>query len=217
MSHDIHEIVRHLRVAYSDWRQPVVTEMAERMRNPFRVLISTVLSLRTKDEVTRDASERLFALADTPESILELDNTAIEKAIYPVGFYHNKARSILDICRTLVEKYDGVVPRDIDELLALKGVGRKTANLVLTKGFGLQGICVDTHVHRIMNRFGYVRTKSPDETEFRLREILPPEYWIDINDLLVAFGQNLCRPISPICSQCPVHVQCSRVGVTVHR
>lgn len=217
MPNDIHEIVRHLRDAYPAWRQPVVTEMAERRRDPFRILISTVLSLRTKDEVTREASERLFALADIPEHMLGLDRETIEQAIYPVGFYHNKARNVLDICRTLIERHGGEVPQDMDDLLALRGVGRKTANLVITKGYGLPGICVDTHVHRIMNRFGYVRTKTPDETEFVLREILPPEYWIDINDLLVAFGQNLCKPISPICSQCPVHVHCNRVGVTIHR
>ncbi|HUT62696.1 MAG TPA: endonuclease III [Anaerolineae bacterium] len=217
MAHDIDKIIRILRVAKSQWREPVVTEIASNKRDPFKVLISTILSLRTKDEVTRVVSNRLFQRADTPESMLKLDCNTIEQTIYPVGFYRNKAQTILEICKSLVEKYDGKVPDDLDQLLALKGIGRKTANLVLTVGYNLEGICVDTHVHRISNRLGYVSTKTPKDTEFALREKLPREYWIEFNDLLVSFGQNICKPISPLCSQCPIHDNCMRVGVTMYR
>ena len=217
MAHDIDKIIRILRVAKSQWREPVVTEIASNKRDPFKVLISTILSLRTKDEVTRVVSNRLFQRADTPESMLKLDSNTIEQTIYPVGFYRNKAQTILEICKSLVEKYDGKVPDDLDQLLALKGIGRKTANLVLTVGYNLEGICVDTHVHRISNRLGYVSTKTPKDTEFALREKLPREYWIEFNDLLVSFGQNICKPISPLCSQCPIHDNCMRVGVTMYR
>lgn len=217
MGVDIHGIVRVLRETASRWREPVVTEIAKNNRDPYRILISTLISLRTKDEVTREASERLFTLADTPQAMANLHRDTVEKAIFPAGFYRNKARTILEVSRTLVEQYGGKVPCSLDELLAMKGIGRKTANLVVTMGFGGVGICVDTHVHRISNRWGYVKTKSPRETEFALREILPREYWREINDLLVAFGQNICKPISPICSQCPIHHYCARVGVKVHR
>ncbi len=217
MAHDIHAIVRTLREATRAWRQPIVTEIARLRRDPFCVLISTILSLRTKDEVTRAASERLFALADTPEGLLGLDLVTLERCIFPVGFYRNKAKTIHAVCHDLIEFHGGRVPADLDELLRLPGVGRKTANLVRTLGYGLPGICVDTHVHRIMNRLGYVRTRTPEETEFALRDKLPAEYWIEINDLLVTFGQNMCKPISPLCSRCPIHDQCQRVGVTTHR
>ena len=217
MIHDIDAIVSILRKKRDEWDLPIVSEIAAHNPDPFRILISTVLSLRTKDDVTREASKRLYDLADTPETMMRLPIEEIEKAIFPVGFYHNKAANIIDICSTLVNKYGGSVPDDLDELLTLKGVGRKTANLVVTIGYGKQGICVDTHVHRISNRLGYVSTSSPNETEFALREKLPERYWIDYNDLLVTFGQNLCKPISPLCSQCPIHDHCMRVGVSVHR
>ena len=217
MNYDIDSIIEALRSKKDEWRKPVVTEIAEKDPDPFRILISTVLSLRTKDNVTRVATERLFSLAEKPETMMALDRRQIEEAIFPVGFYHNKAATVIDICRTLVDKYGGVVPDDIDELLKLKGVGRKTANLVVTIGYEKPGICVDTHVHRISNRLGYVSTKTPKETEFALREKLPRKYWIEYNDLLVSFGQNLCKPVSPLCSQCPLHAYCQRVGVTVHR
>jgi len=149
--------------------------------------------------------------------MLRLNPADIEKAIYPAGFYRNKVKTILSTCRVLLEKYKGKVPDDLDELLSIKGVGRKTANLVLTMGYGKEGICVDTHVHRISNRLGYVSTRTPEETEFALRGKLPREYWIEYNDLLVTFGQNLCKPLSPLCSQCPIHNFCKRVGVGNHR
>ena len=199
------------------WGTPAVTVIAETTGDPFRVLISTVLSLRTQDETTAVASQRLFARADDPATMLRLREATIIKLIYPVGFYRTKARAILAICRALLERFDGTVPCDLDALLTLNGVGRKTANLVLTLGFRAQGICVDTHVHRITNRWGYVRTKAPNDTEQVLRRILPPSHWIEINDLLVAFGQRLCRPISPHCSRCPIVAYCPRRGVTSSR
>ncbi len=198
------------------WQTPAVTVVA-REKDPFKVLISCILSLRTQDKTTAEASARLFGLADSPRAMLVLSAAKIEKAIYPVGFYRNKAAAILKICEMLIEHYGGRVPDEIDELLKLPGVGRKTANLVVTIGFGKLGICVDTHVHRIMNRWGYVSTKTPGMTEIALREKLPRRYWIPINDLLVTFGQNQCKPLSPLCSSCPVREYCDMVGVEKHR
>ncbi len=217
MVHDIDAIIHILRFTIAQWQKPIVTEIADKDRNPFKILISTILSLRTKDKVTREASIRLFKLADTPENMLKLSSKKIEKVIYPVGFYRNKSEIVLNICKTLLDRYHGNVPDDLDELMSMKGVGRKTANLVLTVGYNKEGICVDTHVHRISNRLGYVLTKTPKETEFALREKLPKKYWIEYNDLFVSFGQNLCKPISPLCTQCPIHDHCLRVGVTVFR
>jgi endonuclease-3 len=191
--------------------------VADRRRDPFRVLIACLLSLRTKDETTGPASERLFALADTPDAMLGLTTRQIERAIFPVGFYRTKARVIHGVCRDVLERFEGQVPDTIDGLLTLKGVGRKTANLVVTVGFGKPGICVDVHVHRISNRLGYVRTEEPEETEMALRAKLPRRYWIGYNDLLVAFGQNVCQPVSPRCSTCPVTALCPRVGVNRSR
>jgi endonuclease-3 len=209
----IHEAVSLLMEEVAGWKTPAVTIVSQREGNPFKVLISCILSLRTQDKTTGAASERLFALADTPEKMEALPPDAIEKVIYPVGFYRTKTSHILEICRILVGKYGGAVPDEIDELLKLKGVGRKTANLVVTLGYGKPGICVDTHVHRICNRWGYVLTRTPEETEFALREKLPKEYWIVINDLLVTFGQNQCSPLSPKCSTCRLAHLCDRVAV----
>ncbi len=217
MAINITQIIEILRDTKSDWREPIVTEIAKTDRDAFKILVSTIISLRTKDDVTREASERLYQLADTPEKMLKLSNEQIEQAIYPAGFYKNKTKNILSVSADIINRFGGVVPDDIDELLTLDGVGRKTANLVVTQAYGKLGICVDTHVHRISNRLGYVKTKNPTETEFALRENLPEEYWIEYNDLLVAFGQNVCRPISPLCSQCPIHDHCNRIGVTIHR
>lgn len=213
----IHAAIKILREATKDWVTPFVTEMSRHKREPFRVLISTILSLRTQDKTTALAAPRLFALADTPQKMLQLKARQIEKAIYPVGFYRVKAKSILKTCRELIKKYDGRVPDEIDELVALPGVGRKTANLVLTQGYGKLGICVDTHVHRITNRWGFVKTKTPEQTEMALRAKLPTEYWIEINDHLVTLGQNICHPTSPKCSICPVRAYCDRVGVNRSR
>ena len=181
------------------------------------MLIACILSLRTQDTTTGPASERLFARADTPQRMLRLAPREIERLIYPVGFYRTKARVVVGICRDLIERFESTVPDEIDALLTLKGVGRKTANLVVTMGYGKPGICVDTHVHRISNRLGYVRTRDPETTEMALRARLPRRYWIGYNDLLVAFGQNVCAPVSPRCSVCPVRTLCRRVGVTTSR
>ena len=191
--------------------------LAERDRDPFRVLIACILSLRTQDTTTGPASDRLFAAAATPQTMLGLTARRIERLIYPVGFYRTKARVILGICRDLIERFEGCVPETIDELLTLNGVGRKTANLVVTMGYNKPGICVDTHVHRISNRWGYVKTRNPEETEMALRAKLPRRYWIGYNDLLVSFGQNICVPISPRCSTCPITTLCPRIGVTTKR
>jgi endonuclease III len=214
--HEIHEAMAILEDAVKGWVTPAVTIVATQDRDPFKVLVSCIISLRTKDQVTAEASARLFALADTPEKLSGLSISQIEEAIYPAGFYHVKANQILEIARQLADA-GGTVPDDLDELLKFKGVGRKTANLVLTLGYGKPGICVDTHVHRICNRWGYVKTATPEQTELALRKKLPAEYWIIINDLLVTFGQNQCTPVSPRCSSCPVYNLCDRVGVMKSR
>ena len=206
-----------LREAAPGWSAPVVTQMASLSRDPYLVLIACLLSLRTKDETTGPAARRLFALADTPEAMLTLTSAQIEKAIYPVGFYKTKAQTVLEISRLLVEQYDSRVPDEIDEFMQFKGVGRKTANLVVTLGYQKPGICVDTHVHRISNRWGYVTTKTPEETEMALRKKLPPSHWIEINDLLVAMGQTICHPTSPRCSLCPIEKYCAKIGVVRSR
>lgn len=214
---NISKVIRTLKKESRQWDVPVVSFTANATRDPFKVLISTILSLRTKDETTAAASKRLFELAETPEEIVSLGVEKIRELIYPVGFYRRKAGNIVDISRKLVKEYNSRVPDEIDELLDFKGVGRKTANLVITLGYGKPGICVDTHVHRICNRLGYIRTKTPDQTEAELRKKLPKRYWIDLNYLLVAFGQYLCRPVSPFCSSCPVEKYCIKAGVSTHR
>ena len=210
-------MIGRLRREVPGWRATALAVVAERSRDPFRVLVACLLSLRTKDETTDAASARLFTLADTPEAMRRLRPGQIERAIFPVGFYRTKARVLLGVSRDLIERFDGTVPDRIDDLLTLKGVGRKTANLVVTQAFNKLGICVDTHVHRISNRLGYVKTKTPEETEMALRARLPRRSWIGYNDLLVAFGQNVCQPVSPRCSGCPIRAACPRVGVTRSR
>ncbi len=214
---DIHAVVSQVKNTIRLWKEPVLGVVARETRDPFRILIACLLSLRTKDQTTADASQRLFRLADTPESMRALPLKTIEKAIYPVGFYKNKANQIRAICQSLLRDFGGRVPDTIEELLTLKGVGRKTANLVVTVGYRKPGICVDIHVHRISNRWGYVQTRTPEETERALRHKLPAQYWITFNDWLVPFGQHLCRPVSPFCSQCPVSRYCKRVGVRTSR
>ena len=215
MPTNIEKIMQVLKERYQD-KTSALMDVSTR-KDPFLTLISCLLSLRTKDEVTAKASERLFALAKTPEEMLNLKKEKIEAAIYPVGFYKRKAEQILEICRVLVEKYDSRVPDELEELLKLKGVGRKTANIVITMGYNKPGIAVDTHVHRISNRLGLVETKSPYQTEFALRKTLPKRYWIVFNDLLVMHGKTICTPISPKCSICPITDHCKRVGVTRYR
>lgn len=206
----IDRVIRRLRRAVRAWRPPA---MDHYRHDPFTTLVGCILSLRTKDETTEAASRRLFRLARRPKTLARLPLATIERAIYPVGFYRTKARTIRDLCRTLVAEHGGKVPDDLDELLKLRGVGRKTANLVVTLAFRKDGICVDTHVHRISNRWGYVRTRTPQQTEMALRRKLPRRYWQTYNDLLVAFGQNLCHPTSPWCSRCPLTADCARAGV----
>jgi endonuclease-3 len=213
----IHEIIAVLRREVRSMDDPIVTEISRMRRDPFEILVSTVLSLRTKDEVTREAAPRLLEQAPNPQALLALPEDQIARLIYPVGFYKTKARRLKEICSILIERYSGRVPDDLDELLKLPGVGRKTANLVITLGYGKPGVCVDTHVHRISNRLGYVKTKTPEQTEKALREKLPLEYWIEYNDLLVTWGQHVCRPISPFCSTCAIRPYCRQVGVTRHR
>lgn len=214
----IHAAIRIVKREIRQWQEPVVGVVARlSARDPFRILISCLLSLRTKDKTTSEASVRLFALAHTPAGLLKLPLKKIERAIYPVGFYRTKAKSIHAICRRLLDVYGGTVPDSIEELVTLSGVGRKTANLVVTVGYKKPGICVDIHVHRISNRWGYVKTKTPEETEQALREKLPKPYWISFNDLLVPYGQNLCQPVSPLCSRCKLTEYCDRVGVAKSR
>ncbi len=213
----IHDIVSLLRAAVRDFPEPIVTEVSRTTDHPFLVLASTILSLRTKDEVTREASKRLFQKAKTPEELLDIPEDTLAKLIYPVGFYRTKARTLRTVCAELIEKYESRVPDELDELLKLKGVGRKTANLVITLGFGKPGVCVDTHVHRISNRLGYVSTKTPEQTEMALRAKLPRKYWVEFNDLLVTYGQNVCKPVSPFCSKCSLSRYCGRVGVVKSR
>ncbi len=209
--------VRILKREVRRWQEPIVGVVAKSSGDPFRILLSTVLSLRTKDQTTAQASARLFRLATVPKKLGSIPLRRIERAIYPVGFYRTKARHIREICRDLMTRFDGRVPDTIEALLTLKGVGRKTANLVVTLGFHKPGICVDTHVHRISNRWGYIRTRTPKESEEALRRKLPRRYWMIFNDLLVPFGQNLCKPISPLCSQCKLARYCDRVGVRKSR
>ncbi len=182
----------------------------ENVKDPYIVLICCILSLRTNDKTTYPCSLRMLELGKTPEEISKLDVETLSRAIYPVGFYKNKAGQIIELSKILVEKYNSKVPDTIEELIKFKGVGRKTANLVLTKGFNKKGVCVDVHVHRICNRLGYVSTKTPEETEFKLREILPEKYWIDFNTLLVTHGQNICKPVNPKCGECSIYDFCAR-------
>lgn len=197
-------------------QEPIVGRVA-RDHDPFKILISTMLSLRTKDTTTEHAFKRLSTIASSPEELSRLPLESIEKAIYPVGFYKTKAKNIKKTSQIILMKHHGKVPGNMADLLSMPGVGRKTANLVIILGFDKLGICVDTHVHRITNRWGYVSTKEPNKTEIRLREILPKKYWKDINNYLVPYGQNVCLPVSPLCSQCKLFTYCSRIGVTSSR
>jgi len=213
----INTVIKILKKELEVGTLPIVSHLAEDQRDPFVILISTLLSLRTKDEVTAVATERLFALASTPQEMLQISLSKIAKTIYPVGFYRVKARTIHHVSRELISRFNSKVPDDLDTLLSIKGVGRKTANLVVSLAYGKDGICVDTHVHRISNRLGYVKTKTPDETEFALRDKLPRCHWIIYNTIMVAFGRKTCKPVSPLCSVCPVNIYCERVGVTLSR
>lgn len=196
-----------------DWHAPVMNMVKDQIGDPWAILAGTILSLRTKDEVTHLATKRLLAIAPSPEALLRVPIPTLAKTVYPVGFYKTKAKSLKETSRILVDEHGGRVPADLDALLALRGVGRKTANLVLALGFAIPAICVDTHVHRISNRLGFVETKTPEKTEFALTEVLPVKHWLTINELLVGFGQAICQPVSPWCSKCPIRRSCPRDGV----
>ncbi len=206
-----------LRGSGTGGEQTSVSKIAARRRDPFRVLIATIISSRTKDTVTLRASERLFAAADTPEKLSLLSEEKIAGYIFPAGFYTTKAKNIRKTAALIADTYAGRVPAVMEELLKLPGVGRKTANLVLNLGFGIPAVCVDTHVHRITNRMGFVETKQPAETERELLRILPKQHWIEINELLVSFGKTVCTPQSPFCSSCVFTRECPKTGVDRHR
>ncbi|MBN1502589.1 endonuclease III [Candidatus Woesearchaeota archaeon] len=199
----INNIIETLKKEYPGRHFPTTVK-----RDPFYIFISCILSLRTKDEVTYKASRRLFSLAETPKEMLSLSDEQIKKAIYPAGFYNNKTKTIKEISRILVEEYNSKVPDTIEELLKFSGVGRKTANIVITQAFNKPGIPVDTHVHRLSNRIGLVRTKNPEATEFELMKIIPKKYWIMINELFVKHGQNVCKPRRPLCHKCKIIKYC---------
>ncbi|HNS57061.1 MAG TPA: endonuclease III [Smithellaceae bacterium] len=213
----INDVVEILQKELTAEAMPVVSSLADARRDPFVILISTLLSLRTKDEVTAAATERLLRLAATPQEMLQVPPSKIAAAIYPVGFYNVKANTIHRVCRELIERFSSKVPDNLDDLVSIKGVGRKTANLVIALGYGKEAICVDTHVHRISNRLGYVKTKTPEKTEYALREKLPRRHWIIYNTIMVSFGRRTCKPVSPLCSRCPVFKYCDRVGVKASR
>jgi endonuclease III len=210
---NIDAIYHALKKEFEKHRMPVVDFIQMQTREPFKVLISTILSSRTKDTTTTAASERLFAIVQSADDLARIPQKEIEKRIYPVGFYRNKAKQLKQIPSVLNTLYNGRIPQTVEELIRLPGVGRKTANLVVSVGFSRLAICVDTHVHRICNRLGYVKTTTPLETEMRLRRILPKRYWTTFNSFLVSFGQNLCFPINPKCNQCPIFNVCNRVNV----
>ena len=206
---DIDKIVSLLK----DAKQPQseFVKLMDSFKNPYLVLIACILSLRTNDKTTYPATLRMLELAKTPKEMKNVSVEDLSKAIYPVGFYENKARQIIELSKTIDEELGGKVPGEIEDLIKFKGVGRKTANLVLSLGLNKPAICVDVHVHRIFNRLGYIKTKTPEETEFALREKLPQKYWIDINTLLVTHGQNVCKPIKPKCSECPIARYCAKI------
>lgn len=207
----IDDVVKILKEA--DQPKSDFVKLMDSFKDPYLVLIACILSLRTNDKTTYPATLRMLELAKTPHDMKGIEVEDLAKAIYPVGFYENKAKQIIELSRQIDEELDGKVPDEIEELVKFKGVGRKTANLVLSLGFNKPAICVDVHVHRIFNRLGYIKTKNPEETEFALREKLPQKYWIDINTLLVTHGQNVCKPINPKCAQCPIEKYCKKIGV----
>jgi len=208
--------IKLIEIQARSFKVPWVTEESK-TKEPYRVLISCILSLRTKDKTTAEASSRLFKVADSPRKMIELPAGRIQKLIYPVGFYRNKTKAILGMSKKILDDFGGRVPDNMDDLLKLKGVGRKTANLVLGLGYNIPAICVDTHVHRISNRLGWVKTDGPQATEEALEKIIPRNYWIKLNTILVGFGQNLCAPVSPFCSRCAVNKYCRKTGVSRSR
>jgi len=214
---DISKVYGVLKREVVNYNVPVVDMIEIQTQDPFKVLTATILSARTKDETTVEACKRLFAKVKKTTDLNKLSTKEIEKLIFPVGFYNNKARFLKNLPGVLKAEFNNKIPQTIDELTKLPGVGRKTANLVIAVAFKKPAVCVDTHVHTVMNRLGYVKTKNPLETEMALRKKLPKRYWVTFNSMVVAFGQNICRPVSPWCSKCPVRQWCNRVGVKVSR
>lgn len=214
---DIDKVVRILKKEVKTYDVPIVELIEVQTKDPFKVLVATILSARTKDQTTAAACRRLFEKVKKPQDLKKLTIKQIEKLIYPVGFYHNKAKHLKELPDVLDELYGNKVPHTVEELVKLPGVGRKTANLVVAVAHVKPAICVDIHVHRISNRLGYVKTKTPLETEMALRKKLPKKHWITYNTIFVMFGQNLCTPISPKCSICPIYDQCNRIGVKTSR
>ncbi len=210
---EVREVFRILERESEKWNAPVVTLVAQRSRDPFQVLVCALLSTRTRDETTAKVCKRFLEKVKGPEDLLRIPLSELEGLIYPVGFYRTKARQLKDLAKDLVERFGGRVPDRLEDLLSLKGVGRKVANLVLADGYGIPAICVDTHVHRIVNRWGLVRTKTPERTEEELMKKVPKDLWISVNRLLVAFGQTICTPLKPKCGECPVERFCKKVGV----
>ncbi len=208
--------MRRLGPTISRMDDPAVEKIAEEQQSdPFQVLIATMLSAQTKDAVTSKASARLFARGRTPEALVRVPVAEVEELIYPVSFYRNKARHVRETCRQLITRFDGSVPTSMEALVSLPGVGRKTANLVLIVALkSRSNICVDTHVHRIANRLGWVRTRTPEQTELALYDVAPRRWWADINLYLVTWGQNVCRPVYPVCGRCVIEPLCPRIGVT---
>ena len=215
---NIDKIIKLLKQEIKHFENPIATEIGEKTKNPFLVLISCILSLRTKDTTTGPASKRLFDLADNPKDMLKLSQKQIEKAIFPVGFYPTKAKWVKEVCSILIEKYNGKVPDSEEELLKLPGIGRKCMSITMCYGFFKSGyLAIDTHCHRIPNRLGWINTKTPEQTEVELKKILLKKYWGDFNDIFVTFGQNICLPTSPLCSRCVINKYCPRIGVTKNR
>jgi len=217
MNVDIDSVYSILKKEVKNYKVPVVDLVEIQTKDPLKVLLATILSARTKDETTLKAVKKLFSKVKKSSDLEKLSKKEIEKLIYPVGFYHNKAEHLKKFPLVLKREFNNIIPSTVEELVKLPGVGRKTANLVVAVAFNKPAICVDTHVHTITNRLGYVHTKNPLRTEFQLRKKLPKKYWITFNSILVAFGQNLCRPVSPFCNRCPIDKYCNKVGVTTHR
>lgn len=215
---NIDKIIKLLKKEIKQFKEPVATEIGEKTKNPFLVLVSCILSLRTKDTTSGPASKRLFALANNPRDMLKLSNKQIEKAIFPVGFYPTKAKYIKKTCKILIEKYNCKVPDTEEELLKLPGIGRKCMSITMCYGFFKPGyLAIDTHCHRIPNRLGWINTKNPEQTEQQLKKLLPKKYWRDFNDIFVTFGQNICLSTSPLCSKCIINSYCPKIGVTRRR
>jgi endonuclease-3 len=210
---NIGTVLSIVKKSIKNYNAPVLERFNDELHDPYWVLIPCILSLRSRDETTAAVSKKLYNIAPTPEKVLRIPRGTLEKILYPTGFFRVKTSNVINITKLIINKYKGTVPDEIDELLTLPGVGRKTANLVVTVAFNKPGICVDTHVHKICNRWEYVRTKNADATELKLREILPKKYWMKINLWLVLFGQHICLSVSPLCSTCPLHSYCPRIGV----